>query len=146
MIKTYLEMSSLTTFEERYRYLQLNGIVGEEIFGFDRFLNQKFYKSSEWKTIRDFVIMRDNGRDLGVDGYEIREKILIHHMNPIILKDIVNRSEFLLNPKYLISTSQSTHNAIHYGDFSLLAKTPIERSVNDTCPWKHEQNKETDHG
>lgn len=137
MIKTYSEMSYLNTFEDRYRYLKLNGTVGEETFGFDRFINQNFYKSPEWKAVRDFVIVRDNGCDLGVEGFEIREKILIHHMNPILSNDIVNRSEFLLNPQYLISTTLSTHNAIHYGDITLLIKSPIERSLNDTCPWKH---------
>jgi hypothetical protein len=137
MIRTYSELSKLNTFEERYRYLKLNGTVGEETFGFDRFINQNFYKSPEWKAVRDFVIVRDNGCDLGLEGYEIRGKIYIHHMNPILLRDIVNRSEFLLDPEYLISTTHSTHNAIHYGDESLLILAPIERTKNDTCPWRH---------
>ncbi len=138
MIRTYSELSKLNTFEERYRYLKLNGTVGEETFGFDRFINQNFYKSPEWKAIRDFVIVRDNGCDLGLEGYEIQGKIYIHHMNPILLRDIVERSDFLLDPEYLISTTHSTHNAIHYGDESLLILAPIERTKNDTCPWKHE--------
>lgn len=137
IIRTYSELSQLTTFKERYEYLRLNGKVGEETFGFDRYLNQIFYKSDEWRSIRDFVIIRDNGCDLGIEGYEIHGKILIHHMNPISPKDIARRSEILLNPEYLITTVLSTHNAIHYGDESLLISAPIERARNDTCPWKH---------
>lgn len=137
IIRTYSELSQLTTFKERYEYLRLDGKVGEETFGFDRYLNQVFYKSDEWKSVRDFVIIRDNGCDLGVEGYEIHGKILIHHMNPISPKDIARRSEILLNPEYLITTVLSTHNAIHYGDESLLISAPIERMRNDTCPWKH---------
>ena len=136
IIKTYSELSKLQTFEDRYEYLRLNGAVGKETFGFDRFINQNFYKSQEWKTIRDFVIVRDNGCDLGIKGYEIRGKIFIHHMNPILPKDIEIQSEFLLNPEYLISTTHLTHNAIHYGDKNLLIVVPIERSKNDTCPWR----------
>ena len=136
MIRTYSDLSRLDTFEDRYQYLKLNGSIGEETFGFDRFINQNFYKSPEWKTVRDFVIVRDNGCDLGVEGYEIRGKIFIHHMNPILPKDIETRSEFLLDPEYLISTTHPTHNAIHYGDESLLIQAPIERSKNDTCPWR----------
>lgn len=137
IIRTYSELSQLATFKERYEYLRLDGKVGEETFGFDRYLNQIFYKSDEWRSIRDFVIIRDNGCDLGINGYEIHGKILIHHMNPISPKDIARRSEFLLNPEYLITTILSTHNAIHYGDESLLISAPIERMRNDTCPWKH---------
>nr|DAY84354.1 MAG TPA: HNH endonuclease bacteriophage, HNH Endonuclease, DNA.52A [Caudoviricetes sp.] len=136
-IRTYSELSQLKTFRERYEYLRLNGKVGEETFGFDRYLNQIFYKSDEWKAIRDFVIVRDNGCDLGVEGYDIHGKILIHHMNPILVEDILKRSDFLLNPDYLITTVLSTHNAIHYGDDSLLITLPIERTRNDTCPWRH---------
>lgn len=136
-IRTYSELSKLKTFRERYEYLRLNGKVGEETFGFDRYLNQIFYKSDEWKAIRDFVIVRDNGCDLGVEGYDIYGKILIHHMNPILVEDILKRSDFLLNPDYLITTVLSTHNAIHYGDDSLLITLPIERTRNDTCPWRH---------
>lgn len=126
---------------ERYRYLKLDGRVGEETFGFDRYLNQKFYKSDEWLAVRDYVILRDTGpndycQDLGVDGHDIRGRILIHHMNPITREDIVNRSKFLLDPEYLICTIDNTHRAIHYGDESLLVVAPIERSKNDTCPWR----------
>lgn len=137
MIKTYSELSRLQTFEERYRYLRLNSSVGEETFGFDRFINQNFYKSREWKSIRDFVIVRDNGCDLGIDGHEIYGTVLIHHMNPILPKDIIDQSDFLLNPNYLISTILTTHNAIHYGDEGLIIKEPIQRTKNDMCPWKH---------
>lgn len=136
MIRTYTELVQLQTFEERYRYLQLNGSVGADTFGFDRYLNQNFYRSKEWKLIRDKVIVRDNGCDLGVEGYEIHGRIYIHHMNPLLLEDIVDRTEFLLNPEYLITTTHSTHNAIHYGDESLLVTAPIERVPNDTCPWR----------
>lgn len=136
-IKTYSELITIPTFEERFKYLRLDGSVGEQTFGFDRYINQVFYQSYEWKKVRDAVIIRDNGCDLGVEGYDIRGKILIHHMNPISLKDIQTRSDFLLNPEYLISTMHITHNAIHYGDESLLPKGPIERKKYDTCPWRH---------
>lgn len=137
IIRTYSELIKLPTFEERYRYLRLGGRVGEETFGFDRYLNQAFYKSKEWKDVRDFVIVRDNGCDLGIEDREIYGKILVHHMNPINIEDIVNRTEYLLDPEYLISTVKNTHDAIHYGDESLLITAPIERTKNDTCPWKH---------
>ena len=136
MLKTYTELSALKTFTERYLYLQLNGTVGKETFGFDRFINQEFYKSNEWKSVRDFVILRDNGCDLGIDGYDIYGKIFIHHMNPVMPKDIWTRSDLLLNPEYLITTTHNTHNAIHYGDENLLITIPVERSRNDTCPWR----------
>lgn len=137
IIRCYKELSHLQTFEERYQYLRLTGVVGDSTFGFDRYLNQVFYRSREWRSIRDVVIIRDNGCDLGVGGYEIHGKILIHHLNPISTKDIEQRSEFLLDPEYLICTTHQTHNAIHYGDDSLLIKAPIQRTFNDTCPWKH---------
>ena len=142
MIRTYSELITIPTFEERYRYLRLGGTVGRETFGFDRYLNQVFYKTKEWLKVRDFVIVRDTGnndycQDLGMDcGYDIYGRILVHHMNPITMEDIVNRSDFLLDPEYLISTIKNTHDAIHYGDESLLIKPPIERSRNDTCPWR----------
>lgn len=136
MIRTYSELSSIHSFEDRYRYLQLNGSVGAETFGFDRIFNQNFYRSREWKAIRDHVIVRDNGCDLGVEGYEIYGRIYIHHMNPIMLKDIETTSDFLLDPEYLITTTHRTHNAIHYGDEDLLILPPVERSKNDTCPWR----------
>lgn len=137
-IRTYDELINLPTFKERYEYLKLGGSVGEDTFGFDRYLNQIFYKTKEWQSIRNYVITRDNGCDLGVPGHEITsEKILVHHMNPISKEDIVNRSEILLDPKYLITTVLNTHNAIHYADDSfLLVDQPVERSKNDTCPWR----------
>lgn len=135
-IRTYSELITLPTFEERYRYLRLEGRVGEETFGFDRCLNQVFYKSKEWRSVRDYVIARDNGCDLGIEGYEIFGQILIHHMNPITKDDILHRKDFILNPEYLITTVKKTHDAIHYGDESLLITAPIERRKNDTCPWR----------
>lgn len=136
MIRNYSELITLRTFKERFEYLKLDGIVGEETFGFDRYMNQIFYKSKEWASVRREVIIRDNGCDLGADGYEIHGKILIHHMNPINLSDIVHKTDELLNPDYLITTVLSTHNAIHYGDASLLPALPVERRANDTCPWR----------
>ena len=136
IIRTYSELITFPTFEERYRYLRLDGRVGQETFGFDRWLNQKFYKDPEWLRVRDFVIIRDNGYDLGIEGREIHSRILIHHMNPITTEDIVKRSKYLLDPEYLICTVKRTHDAIHYGDESLLILNPIERTKNDTCPWK----------
>lgn len=135
-IKTYSELITIPTFEERYEYLRLQGRVGEETFGFDRWLNQVFYRTREWKTVRDKVIVRDCGCDLAMLDREIQGRILVHHMNPILTRDIVNRTEFLLNPEYLICTSKNTHDAIHYGDSELLITMPIERSRNDTCPWR----------
>lgn len=135
-LRTYSELAQLPTFRERFEYLKLDGTIGEDTFGFDRYLNQIFYKSKEWAAVRREVIIRDNGCDLGMDGYEIRGKILIHHMNPIRQQDILMRSELLLNPEYLITTVLSTHNAIHYGDEKLLPIVPLERSRNDTCPWR----------
>ena len=136
-IRTYSDLITLPTFKERYEYLRLDGIVGEETFGFDRYINQIFYKSKEWLEVRDYVIIRDNGCDLGIEGHEIHNRILIHHMNPIRKEDILNRSDILLNPEYLITTTKRTHDAIHYGDKNILLDTPIERIKNDTCPWKH---------
>ena len=137
MIRTYSELITLPTFEERYEYLKIGGTVGEETFGFDRYLNQSFYKTKEWLRIRDHVIVRDQGCDLAMIDREIRGKILIHHMNTITKEDIVGRSKYLLDPEYLICTVKNTHDAIHYGDESLLIKAPIERQKNDTCPWRH---------
>jgi hypothetical protein len=135
-IKTYSELILLPTFEERFEYLRLNGSVGKETFGFDRYLNQNFYRSAEWKRVRDKVIIRDSGYDLGIEDRLISGKIIIHHMNPITDIDIRNLTSFLLNPEYLICVSHNTHNAIHYGDENLLIKAPIIRTKNDTCPWK----------
>ena len=137
MTRNYHELKKLSTFEERFEYLKLHGSVGNDTFGFDRIFNQQFYKSSEWKRIRDIVIIRDNGCDLGIEGHDIFGKILIHHMNPISIEDIRNSTDFLLNPDYLICTSHQTHNAIHYGDESLLFQAPAERRMNDTCPWRN---------
>lgn len=138
IIRTYSELIQLPTFKERFEYLKLDGVIGEETFGFDRYLNQMFYKTKEWASIRNYVITRDNGCDLAMPGHEIiGSKILIHHMNPITEKDILNRSEFLLDPEYLISTILNTHNAVHYGTSELLYKDPVVRSKNDTCPWRH---------
>lgn len=136
-IKTYSELILLPTFEERFEYLKLNGSVGKDTFGFDRYLNQMFYqRSQKWKAIRDKVIIRDNGCDLGVEGHEIYNRIIIHHMNPVTIEDLENESDFLLDPEFLISTTHNTHNAIHYGDVNRLCLGPIERTRNDTCPWK----------
>ena len=136
-IRTYSELILLPTFEERFKYLQLNGRVGDDTFGFDRYINQKFYRSAEWKRIRDYIIIRDNGCDLALEGYEIYGRILIHHMNPITVKDVELSTEYLMSPEYLICVTHNTHNAIHYGDEKLINKGPIVRTKNDTCPWKH---------
>ena len=136
IIRTYSEIITLPTFEERFRYLKLDGDVGVETFGFDRYLNQAFYSSDEWKSIRNQVIIRDNGCDLGIEGREIYKRIIIHHMNPITKEDLLYKTEYLLNPEYLICTIKATHDAIHYGDENLLLKGPIERKPNDTCPWR----------
>lgn len=137
MIRSYSELSKLETFEDRFNYLRLNGQVGRDTFGFDRIFNQRFYLSREWKRIRDHVIIRDNGCDLGVEGYEIHgQHIIIHHLNPISLEDIEKQTDFLLDPEYLITTIHLTHNGIHYGDENLLTRAPVERQRNDTCPWR----------
>lgn len=136
MNRTYSELSKLNTFKERFEYLKLDGLVGKDTFGWDRYLNQVFYKSPEWKSVRDKVIVRDCGQDLGVEGYDIFGKIIIHHMNPMNLEDIAKRNPDIFNPEYLICVSHSTHNAIHYGDENQLMTGPIERTANDTCPWK----------
>lgn len=136
-IRTYSELITLPTYIERYRYLKLDGRVGRETFGFDRYLNQKVYqRDPRWKKARDLVIIRDNGCDLGVEGYEIHGKILVHHMNPITMDDLIHDRDWIYDPEFLISTVHSTHNAIHYGDENLLITAPIVRTKNDTCPWK----------
>lgn len=135
-IKCYSELMLLPTFQARYQYLRLNGEVGKKTFGFDRYMNQFFYRSPEWRRVRDFVITRDEGCDLGIPGREIFGRIVIHHMNPIRPEDIRNRSDLLLDPEYLITTIHDTHLAIHYGDEHLLFQEPVERRPNDTCPWK----------
>ena len=136
IVKTYSELIALPTFIERYRYLRLGGQVGDSTFGFDRWLNQRFYKDPEWLTIRDKVIIRDNGCDLAMEGREIYGKILVHHINPITKEDILRRDRSLFDPENLICTIKNTHDAIHYGDESLLIVGPTIRTPHDTCPWK----------
>lgn len=135
MIRRYRDLKRLDTFEDRYRYLRLQGSVGRDTFGFDRHVNQKFYRSREWKQVRDFVITRDNGCDLGIDGYEIYSDLLVHHMNPIQLEDIERGNRNILDPEFLITTTHRTHNAIHYGDESLLAIPKEPRQPGDTKLW-----------
>lgn len=135
-MRTYSDLIKLKTFEERYNYLKLDGYIGVDTFGFDRYLNQEFYKSSKWRAIRREVIIRDNGCEMAHEDYPIFGNIIIHHMNPISAKDILELSDILLNPEYLICVSYKLHNAIHYGDISLLPEKPIERKPNDTCPWR----------
>jgi hypothetical protein len=135
-VRTYQELRQYETFRERYRYLRIPGSVGDSTFGFDRVFNQRFYHSAEWKEVRNFVITRDNGCDLGVPGYEVYSDLLIHHMNPISLDDIKHGNEWILEPNYLITTSKQTHNAIHYGDESLLPKISfVKRRYGDTKLW-----------
>lgn len=137
MNRTYSELITLPTFEERFKYLQLNGAVGRDTFGFDRYLNQYIYQRSQrWKSVRDKIIIRDNGCDLGVEGYSIYGRIIIHHMNPISVEDILSDRDWIFDPEFLICVSHRTHNAIHYGDETLLPQAPIERTKNDTCPWR----------
>lgn len=138
MIKTYSELIKLPTLLERYEYLKLGGGVAEKTFGFERYLNQDFYRSNEWRNLRNHIIVRDNGCDLGVEGCDIYGKIIIHHMNPVSVQDIVHSSDILLDPEFLICVSHDMHNAIHYGDESLIKGRYklIERTQNDTCPWR----------
>ena len=136
MIRRYSELITYNSFVDRYNYLKLVGQVGVETFGFERYINQALYRSKKWLDTRRIVIIRDQGCDLGMDGYEIGERIIVHHMNPITLEDIEEERECVFDPEFLISTSFMTHNAIHYGDESLLPKLPVDRSINDTCPWK----------
>ena len=137
MIKSYSEMITLPTFEERFEYLRLKGFVGKDTFGHDRYLNQILYNSKEWKSTRNKIIIRDNGCDLACEGFEIHGQVLIHHINPISVEDIINRDPIVFDPENLVTTVHNTHNAIHYGDGSLLITTPVERSKNDTIPWRH---------
>lgn len=137
MVRSYSELIRLNTFEERYEYLRLDGEVGVDTFGFDRIFNQRLYRSTEWRQLRDKIIVRDNGCDLGVEGHEIYgHRIIIHHINPITLTDIERHSPILFDPENLITTIHSTHNAIHYGDAELLVRDPIVRTKYDTCPWR----------
>lgn len=136
MLRRYSELKRLKTFEERYEYLRIGGLIGESTFGFERFLNQQFYTSQRWRLLRNEIIIRDNGCDLGIEGRDIHDKIIIHHMNPITKDQMMDPDESVFNPEYLICVSHSTHNAIHYGDASLLQKEYVPRRPNDTCPWK----------
>lgn len=136
MNRTYSELITIPTYEDRFRYLQLKGAVGKDTFGYDRYLNQILYSSKEWKRFRDEIIIRDNGCDLAFEGYDIHGRILVHHINPITVDDVVNRNPIVFDPENVICVTHNTHNAIHYGDESLLITTPIERMKHDTCPWK----------
>lgn len=135
-IKTYSEMLTYGTFIERFRYLKLSGKVGKETFGYDRYLNQILYRSDEWRRFRDQIILRDNGCDLACEGFEIHGKILVHHINPISVEDVIDRNPCIFDPENAIVTTLNTHNAIHYGDETILVTEPIVRTPNDTCPWK----------
>jgi len=137
MIRTYNELIQIDSYKERFEYLKLDGIVGASTFGSRRYLNQAFYRSEEWKRIRDYVITRDLGRDLGIVGYDIAGLIHVHHMNPVMVQDVISHSSDILNPDYLITTSYQTHKAIHYGNEDMLILDPVIRTPNDTCPWKH---------
>ena len=134
--KCYTELSKLATFNERFNYLKLDGIVGEETFGYDRILNQLLYKSKKWRKVRDEVLIRDNGGDLGLEDYPINGRAIIHHMNPITVEDVLNDKPEIFDPEYLITVSNSTHNAIHFSNENNLQKDPIERTQNDTCLWR----------
>lgn len=136
-IKTYSELITIPTFEERFEYLQLKGSVGKDTFGYDRHLNQVLYRSPEWKRLRNQIIIRDCGCDLACEGYDIHSKVLIHHLNPLTVEDVLSRSRKVFDPDNLVCVSHSTHNAIHYGDVDLLVTGPIIRTKNDTCPWRH---------
>lgn len=135
-IKTYSELVKLQTFEERFVYLSLKGRVGESTFGSKRYLNQILYKTDKWLSLRDNIIIRDNGCDLGIPGREISSRILVHHIDPITIDDVLNYNPKVLDPENLITISHMTHEAVHYGNEDLLMKDPIVRSRNDTCPWK----------
>lgn len=135
-MRTYSELIKLQTLAERFDYLKLGGVIGEDTFGFERYLNQNFYRSAVWKKIRNQVIIRDNGCEMGLEDYPISGRIIIHHMNPVDSDDIIHQRDILLNPEFLICVGNQTHNAIHYGSIDLLPQDPIERKPNDTCPWK----------
>jgi len=134
-VRRYSELIRLETFEERFEYLRLDGVVGRSTFGFDRWINQQFYSSREWRQIRQDVIARDWGCDLGIDGYEVHARMVIHHINPMVPRDIIGGEADILDPEFLISTAHLTHNAIHYGDASLLPKPLVERRAGDTKLW-----------
>ena len=136
IFRTYSELILLPSFKERFRYLKLDGVVGKETFGCNRWLNQELYHSAEWKRFKDKILIRDNGCDLGVEGFEIRGAAIIHHLNPISFDDILNRNPCVFDPENAVCTQLRTHNAIHYGDESLLNLNTVERRPNDTCPWR----------
>lgn len=136
VLRRYSELKRLKTFEERYEYLRIGGLVGESTFGFERYLNQALYTSQKWRQLRSQIIIRDNGCDLGIEGRDIFDKIIIHHMNPLTREQIQDPDDSMFDPEYLICVSHNTHNAIHYGDASLLSKEYVPRRPNDTCPWK----------
>lgn len=135
-LRSFSELSQISSFEDRYDYLALRGVVGDTTFGFDRWINQQFYRSAQWRRTRRNVIARDLGCDLAVEGHEIHDRIIIHHMNPMRAQDIVHASEDILDPEFLISTTHQTHNAIHYGDRSLLRQEWTPRTPNDSIPWR----------
>lgn len=135
-IRRYSELIKIDNYLDRFEYLKLGGKVGTETFGFERYLNQKFYQSKEWKRVRDAIIIRDNGCDMAFSGREIQSKIIIHHINPVLPKDIIDKEDWILNPEFLVCVSKQTHDAIHYGDKSLLMLDPVTRTKNDTCPWR----------
>lgn len=136
LIRCYKELKRLKTFQERYDYLRVGGLIGDSTFGFERYLNQMLYSSPQWRKVRDEVIIRDNGNDLGIDGFQIFDHIVVHHMNPITIEQVEEAASEIFDPEYLICCSTRTHNAIHYGNSSLLPQLPLERRPNDTCPWK----------
>lgn len=135
MIRTYSELKRIETFEDRYKYLALRGNVGQSTFGFDRYINQQFYTSRSWRDIRRHIVLRDNGCDLGIDGYDIHSQLIIHHMNPITVDDISHGDPSIIDPEFLITTTHQTHNAIHYGDERLLPRPLVERKTGDTRLW-----------
>lgn len=136
LLRCYSELAQFTSLEERYQYLRLGGIVGSSSWGFDRYLNQALYTCNEWRSLRDKIIVRDQANDLGVDGYPIGGKVIVHHMNALVLEDVEDRDPNIFNPEYLICVSLRTHNAIHFGDDTQLPRLPIERRPGDTCPWR----------
>lgn len=137
IIRRYSELKRLKTFKERYEYLRIGGLVGESTFGFERYLNQALYTSQKWRQLRNSIIIRDNGCDLGIEGYDLHDKIIVHHMNPLTKEQFMDPDDSMFDPEFLICVSMATHNAIHYGDASLLPKDPVKRYPNDMCPWKN---------
>ena len=135
MTKSYLELSRLETFEERYEYLRIGGVIGQATFGFERYLNQTLYHSTEWLHTKRGIVLRDNGCDLGIPGLDIRSGLLVHHINPLSMEDLEDGADCIFDPNNLITTTLATHNAIHYGNSSLLPRVPVVRRRNDTCPW-----------